>query len=310
VAQEVEEFMSAMTTVMTASDILAHPAIGFCVRGQAQALLRFHRVNPRTASPFATQQRWLMAQAALAAYFRNEARCPGIGLLAERFVDLVARHDVASRNTAAAFFHEMLKYGVVRHVAASAGRRYRPVEPSPATRQALLYWLTVHLTTLDRLDNGVRLATLKTRPAMLATIQPSIADGLLTSRIVREPAGTFSLFTWVNDGGIVMDRLIAGCPHDTIGRARLPTDIKSVSSLAQGLNLSRSQLSRKFAAAEAMGSLGWSGARGRSALWVSGGFVREYHAAQAVKLAIIDAAFAAAFAYRRREPAVGLVALA
>jgi anti-sigma-K factor RskA len=42
-----------------------------------------------------------------------------------------------------------------------------------------------------------------------------------------------------------------------------------------------------------MGSLGWSGFRGKSALWVSTGFWREYHAAQAVKLAIVDAAFAA-----------------
>jgi hypothetical protein len=65
----------------------------------------------------------------------------------------------------------------------------------------------------------------------------------------------------------------------------------SASALARRLNLSRSQLGRKFAVAETMGSLGWSGARGKSALWISAEFWREYHAAQAVKLAIIDAAF-------------------
>jgi hypothetical protein len=64
--------------------------------------------------------------------------------------------------------------------------------------------------------------------------------------------------------------------------------------------LSRSQLSRKFAAAEAMGSLGWSGPRGKSSLWVSAGFRREYHAAQAVKLAIIDAAFEACLTATQR----------
>jgi hypothetical protein len=42
-----------------------------------------------------------------------------------------------------------------------------------------------------------------------------------------------------------------------------------------------------------MGSFGWSGARGKSPLWVSAEFFHEYHAAQAVKLAIIDAAFEA-----------------
>jgi AraC-like DNA-binding protein len=293
---------------MTSKDILAHPAVAACVRAQAKALLSIHRANPRAASPFATQQRWLMAQAALSTYFRNEARQAGTGLLAERFVDLVARHDLASRNTAAAFFREMLKYGIVRPLASSAGQRYRPVEPSPMTREALLYWLTVHLATLDGLDGGGRAAILSARPAMLGAIQPGIADGLLASRTIREPTGTFSLFTWVNDGGIVMDRLVAGCPENATGKAQILTDVISVSSVAQGLSLSRSQLSRKFAAAEGMGSLGWSGARGKSALWVSEGFLREYRAAQAVKLAIIDDAFVAAFRQSLSDRSVDAVA--
>jgi hypothetical protein len=90
-----------------------------------------------------------------------------------------------------------------------------------------------------------------------------------------------------------MDRLIVGCQEGTEGLARIPTDVTSVSALARRLNLSRTQLGRKFAEAEAMGSLGWSGLRGKSPLWVSADFRREYHAAQAVKLAIIDAAFEA-----------------
>jgi len=278
---------------MSAAAILAHPALGACVRIQAEALLLTHQGSPRAASPFATQQRWLMAQASLAQYFRNEARQPGAGVLAEHCIDLVDRHAVASRNTAAAFIHEMLKYGLVRHLAASEGRRHRPMEPSPMTLAVLQHWLSIHLATLDGLDGGARVAALHAQPAMLGAIQPLIADGLLASRAIREPGGTFSLFTWINDGGIVMDRLIAGCRPEAIGLARIPTDVTSASGLAQRLNLSRTQLSRKFAAAEAMQSLGWTGTRGRSGLWVSAGFWREYHAAQAEKLAIIDAAFAA-----------------
>jgi AraC-like DNA-binding protein len=288
---------------MTANDILVHPALAACVRRQAEALLLIHQASPRTASPFATQQRWLMAQAALAAYFRNEARQAGSGLLAERFIDVIHGHNLASRNTAAAFISEMLKYGIVRHVAASEGRRYRPLEPAPMTLAMLSHWLAMHLATLDGLDGGMRSAALGAQPAMLGVIQPVIADGLLASRAVRQPSGTFSLFTWIDDGGIVMDRLIAGCRRDAAGLARIPTDVVSVSALAQRLNLSRSQLGRKFAAAEAMGSLGWSGARGKSALWVSAGFWREYHAAQAVKLAIIDAAVAAASAHGTHDQA-------
>jgi hypothetical protein len=290
---------SDRSMAMTSDDILAHPELESCVRRQAEALLLTHQASPRTASPFATQQRWLMAQAALAQYFRNEAAEAGTGLLAERFLDLVVRHDLASRNTAAAFVKEMLKYGIVRYVAGSEGRRHRTVEPSPMTLAVLQHWHMVHFATLDGLDGGTRTATLRARPAAMRSMQPLIADGLLASSEVRKPDRTFSLFTWVKDGGIVMDRLIVGCQGGAEGLARIPTDVTSISGLAQGLNLSRSQLSRKFAAAEAMGSLGWSGPRGKSPLWVSAGFRHEYHAAQAVKLAIIDAAFSTCI---MREP--------
>jgi hypothetical protein len=151
---------------------------------------------------------------------------------------------------------------------------------------------TLHLATLDRLDGGARVAKFNANPALLRAIQPLIADGLIGTKEVREPERTFSLFTWVNEGGIVMDRLIVGCQQaSSDGLARIPTDVTSVSALAQRLKLSRTQLRRKFAEAEAMGSLGWSGARGKSSLWVSADFRRQYLSAQAVKLAIIDVAF-------------------
>jgi len=278
---------------MTADDILVHPALEQCVRGQAQTMQSIQEASPRISSLFATQQRWLMAHAALALYFRNEARAAGTGFLAERFVEAVQRHDLASRNTAAAFLREMLKYGIVHPVASSAGRRYRPVAPAPAGLMALFQWHALHLVTLDGLDGGARAARFRAQPTLLGVIQPLIADGLIGSSDVRKPERTFSLFTWADEGGIVMDRLIAGCQQGTDGRARFLTDVTSVTALARRLNLSRTQLGRKFAEAEAMGSLGWSGARGKSPLWVSADFQREYHAAQAVKLAIIDAAFEA-----------------
>ena len=289
---------------VNANHVLAHPALGACARSQAQALLLLHQASPRVASPFATQQRWLMSQAALAQYFRNETSEPGSGLLAERVGELVVRHDLASRNTAAAFVNEMLKYDILRHIACSQHKRRRPFEPSPSTLALLLQWLAIHLATLDALDGGQRSAALSAQPALLGAIQPLIADGLLASREVRQPDKTFSLFTWVNDGGVVMDRLIARCRLEEskteagiveAGLGRVTTDVTSVSGLARRLNLSRTQLGRKLATAEAMGSIGWSGTRGRSPLWISDGFRREYHAAQAVKLAIIDAAFEACF---------------
>jgi hypothetical protein len=166
------------------------------------------------------------------------------------------------------------------------------MEPAPAVLMALFGWHTLHLATLDGLDGGTRVAHFNARPELLPAMQPLIADGLFGSPDVREPEKTFSLFTWINEGGIVMDRLIVGCEPASDGRAPILTDVTSVSGLALRLNLSRTQLGRKFAEAEAMGSLGWSGPRGKSRIWVSADFRREYHSAQAAKLAIIDAAFA------------------
>jgi len=284
---------------MTAADILVHPLLEPGVRGQAQSLLSMQEASPRIASLFATQQRWLMSHAALARYFRNEANEAGSGVLAVRFLELVERHELASRNTASAFLKELLKYEMARFVAGSEGRRHRPIEPAPAVLMSLFHWLALHLATLDGLDGGARAAGLGARPSLLGAIQPLISDGLIGSGDVRKPEKTFSLFTWIDEGGIVMDRLIVGCQPGSDGLGRIATDVTSISGLAQRLNLSRTQLGRKFAEAEAMGSLGWSGPRGGSPLWVSTDFRREYHAAQAVKLAIIDAAFEACAAHGR-----------
>jgi AraC-like DNA-binding protein len=280
------------TMAMTAEEIASHPALERCVRGQAGTLLSMQETSPRIASVFATQQRWLMSHAALALFFRNEAVEPGRGLLSEHFLDTVVAHNIASRNTASAFLKEMLKYEIVAYVTGSAGRG-RPLAPAPAVLMALFQWHALHLSTLDGLDGGTRVKLFHAQPALLQLIQPRIADGLIGSGEVREPAKTFSLFTWINEGGIVMDRLMAGCGEGGDDGTRILTDVTSISALAERLRLSRTQLSRKFAEAEAMGSLGWSGMRGRSALWLSADFRREYHAAQAVKLAIIDAAFEA-----------------
>ena len=278
---------------MTADDILAHPALERCVRIQAQTLLSAHGSSPRISSPFATQQRWLMGHAALALYFRHEADSRGAGVLAERFLEFVERHDLASRNTASDFLAEMHKYELVRFVAGSEGKRHRPFEPAPTVLMAIFHWHTLHLATLDGLDSGGRVAAFHARPALLGVIQPLIADGLIGSGDVRKPPKTFELFTWINEGGVVMDRLIAGCRQAAMDGERILTDVTSISELSRNISLSRTHLGRKLAEAEGFGSLGWSGVRGRSPMWVSVGFRHEYHSAQAVKLAIIDAAFQA-----------------
>ena len=145
-------------------------------------------------------------------------------------------------------------------------------------------------------------------PAGLTQFQPLIADGLLSSHGVRQPETTFSLFTWLDNGGWVMDRLMATMEDGSSDAERIVTIDVSISAMAQWLGLSRTHLSRKLAEAEAIGSIGWMGKRGDSVMWVSAGFRREYAVAQAAKLAVIDAAFETCFAEnvseRARPPAL------
>ncbi len=288
---------------MTVDEIVEHPALHGHIRRQALLLLQAYEGNPRLSSVFATQQRWLMGHIALSLHFRAASAGKGGGLTAARFFDDVAKHEVASRNTADAFIKEMLKYGYAQPVAGTTDKRVRPLEPTQASIDAVHGWVLIHLATLDRLDGGHRVETYLAAPDAIADLQPLIAEGLLCSRRIREPERTFSLFTWLDNGGVVMEWLISGIEEQDAGAPRVPTGIVSIAALADWLKLSRTHLARKLREAEQMGSIGWEGKRGRSVMWVSDGFRREYARAQAVKLAIIDDAFNVRF-----RPSVARVA--
>ncbi|HYH20031.1 MAG TPA: hypothetical protein VD995_15570 [Azospirillum sp.] len=277
-----------------AETLLAHPRFEAVIQAQARRLLDAHAAEPRLAAPFATQQRWLMGHAGLACYFRGLTGQSPDGVAYGAFLDAVQKHALASRNTAAAFFNEALKYGIVRAAAADGVAQPRVVVPAEGAVRLLMHWHLLHLSTLDALDGNSRSQRFAAEGfAGLARMQPLVADGLLASPAVRDPGPTYSLFTWADEGGVLMERMIVGMAGlDPV--ERMPTDITSVTALASNLALSRTHTGRKIAAAEALGSLGWMGRRGRSPLWISLGFRREYAQAQAAKLAIVDTAFAKA----------------
>lgn len=275
---------------LSAEEIFRHPELHASIRRQSQALIQGYEANPRAGAVFATQQRWLLGHIGFALHFRGGLQGEWGGLSAARFLEEVRVHQVASRNTADAFLKELLKYDLIRRVPEAADKRLRALEPAPATMESLWGWAMLHLATLDALEPKGRLQMFLADPGMLARLQPLVADGLLASPAVREPQKTFSLFTWLNNGGVVMDWLIAGIEPDSDAE-RLVTGVFSITDMTRYLKLSRSHLMRKLREAEAMGSLGWEGNRGHSRMWVSKDFHAEYAMAQAVKLAIIDAAF-------------------
>lgn len=280
---------------LTLEDIADHPALHRSVRVQAQTMNQIYGTNPRLSSVFATQQRWLMAHIGLALHFRRAPDDYRKELTMARFIDVIRQNSVASRNTADAFIKEMLHYNFIELLPSAQDGRIRPLQPVAASLEVVAGWALAHLRTLDSLDGANRLATFLGRPDGLARLQPLVADGLLSSNPVREPKRTFSLFTWLNNGGVVMDWLISGVDPDHAGLSQIPTGVLSIGDFANWLKLSRTHLTRKLRAAEELGSIGWLGQRGNSVMWVSSDFYQEYMAAQAVKLAIIDAAFSASF---------------
>lgn len=275
-------------------DIAGHPALHRCVQAQSLALINIYETSPRLASIFATQQRWLMGHVGLAMHFRRDPHDRRKELTVSRFIEFVHQHAVASRNTADAFIKEMLHYHVAEYVSGGDGRTH-PLQPTAATVQTFTGWVLAHLQTLDHLDGGNRLARFLERPDMVVRLQPLVADGLLASKPVREPNQTFSLFIWLNNGGIVMDWLMSGIDPDHAGLDRIPTSVVSIGDFARWLKLSRTHLARKLRAAEELGSIGWLGQRGHSVMWLSNTFYQEYMTVQAAKLAIVDAAFDACF---------------
>lgn len=287
---------------MTVDDIAGHPALHGFIQRQSRAFFAVYEADPHLASVFASQQRWLMSHAALALHFRRDPADPRTGLTAARFVDFIDEHGVASRNTGHAFINEMLQYDYALRLPDAGDGRTRPLEPAQITLAAADIWVTAHLSTLDDLDGGRRLETFTAAGSgALAAIHPLISDGLLSSSVVRKPEGTFSLFIWLNNGGIVMDWLVAAIEDIETDAERIPTAVVSVTDMARWLKLSRTHLSRKLVEVEKSGGIGWQGKRGRSAMWVSRGFLNEYRMMQAIKLAVIDAAFDTCF--RQQRPA-------
>jgi hypothetical protein len=273
---------------LSADEILALPNLHDCIQVQSATLVRQFESDSRLSAVFATQQRWLMSHIGLALYFRGSNAGPVSGLHLSSFLEAVQRYNVASRNTADSYIKELVKYKYIYLVSNPADKRLKPMQPTSGSLQAFAGWLHVHLASLDGLTGGTRLAIFEANPSIMSVLQPPIADGLLEANAVRNPERTFSLFTWLDNGGLVMDWLISNMERAPLDAERVQVGAFSVAEMAARLNLSRTHLARKLKEAEDLGSIGWTGRRGHSNLWVSAGFRMEYARAQAIKLSIID----------------------
>lgn len=276
-------------------DITANRAFPNAVRFLAAGLFETHKISLRAAALFATQQRWLLSHVALAHYFRPfDTVEPGVS---RRSLGLLGPLlGIASRNTSYTLFEEAMKYGVLQTMDRPAVGGAPLAEPSQAALSLIALWYIQHFEALDLLDGGQRHVKFKTQgEGLLPVIQPVVTQGLLSCPELRAPGQLYTIFTWTDSGGWLMDRLIAGIDWNSPPlKDRYLTDIGSITYLAQTARLSRAHTSRKFAEAQSIGGLGWTGRPGRSTIWISRRFYEEYAEFQARKLLILDHALAAA----------------
>ncbi len=263
----------------------------------ASGMFEAHKTSPRTAALFATQQRWLLSHAAMAHFFRPIGDIePG---LSRRSLGLLGTFlGLSSRNTAYTFFEESMKYGVIQLIDDGAVGHGRLARPSPRSLSLLALWYNLHFQALDLLDDGQRYARFSTQwESLLPLIQPIVADALFFSPQVRAPGPHYRIFTSIDSGGWLMDRLIAGVDQESFpGQDRYLTDVRSITYLARSTGLSNTHASRKMSEAQSTGALGWIGRPGYSPIWISRGFYEEYAQFQAHKLVILDGALAKASA--------------
>jgi hypothetical protein len=268
----------------------------------ASDLIAIYNDSPRIASVFAAQQRWLMAHTGFALHYGYPGEQKS-GLYAARFVESILQHRVASRNTAVSFVQEMLAYRFLQPVQDLPDRRTRLLEPTDYAIEHLGRWIHTHLFILDMLDGGNRAPTLQADPSIVAEIQPRIAVAILESALIRNPGPTFNLFNWANSGGVVMDYLISKIPTLDPSIERISIGQVSMKTIRDQFMISNTHLKRLFKQASQMDSVGWEGTPGRSSFWLSRGFVSEYFNYQASKFVVVDEAYQAAMAARRRDQA-------
>ena len=273
--------------MMTAQSIADHPDLRPLLRQQASSFLAVQQRAPKAAAVFATLQRYLLAQLAAAMAFESGS----CSFLLTEFLERVQKYKLASRNTAHSFVKEMLHYGLCQERQLPEDRRKKPIVLSPSAQQLLGTWVSIHLATLDGLDGGARGTWLSSQADNLARLHPRIVARILASKWTVNPEGVFALFTWMNDGGLAMDKLISELDSEALAGDKVLTSIRTFEQLCAPLRITRTHLARKMADPLAAEHIGWTGRPGASALWVSHEFIGSYYRYQCDKLAHVEAAY-------------------
>jgi hypothetical protein len=270
----------------------ANPALLPVLQQGARHLIELYDHFPRIARLVASQQKWLLTQAAYALHLQRDPADPLSGITASRLLDNVVEFGAASRNTATAFLAELLAYKLIRDVAGSTSKRSRPMEPTETSHEAMGLWFRGQMRSLDLLDGGDRVVQLAATPEIFHKAQPLAAKWLIADREWREPPVSISTFVWTEYGGLILDDFVARIINpEPVDGLYWVEDLR-FAELSSHYSLSRTHVRRLFARAEALGSLGWQDRSAtRNRIWATAAFIEDYKRWQSIKFCALDRAY-------------------
>jgi hypothetical protein len=275
----------------TEEQLAGNPSFILSIRFLAGQMRDMFDAGPRLARLLASHQRWMLTQTAYALNMEYDRQDPPSGFTAVQLTNRITPLKVASRNTVLAFIEELFTYRFITYVPGEERRRPRHFEPAEVSHAAMYAWLLSNLGALDLLDDGGRASVLNANPSLLKLAQPRIARNCLEDPRWREPPEQVALFLWTEGGGLVVDHFIAKMDIESEDREKLSVGRIESRALAAEFMMSRTHLQRLFAKAAQRGCVGWYDEPKKTLLWISGDFLREYCAWQAIKFAYVDEAF-------------------
>lgn len=284
--------------------IATHPDFEAQLSAIGRALTGIHDTAPQMVRYMASIQRWLLTQSLFALHFNRDPARPTTGITASRLLEIAIRTGAASRNTAAAHLAELIAYKLVEDAPDCSSKRVRPLVMTERTEAAMALWFRAHLTGLDALDGGDRVARLDADPDLFPRAHGRAAAVLVDNPAWNTPPESVGAFVWTDSGSNVLHDLFSHIPEpaDSID-GRIAIGPYSLTALAERYRLSLTSVRRLFQKAEALGVIGWEGSTRSRRLWIGETLVQDHAGWQAVKFAAIAQAFAEALAERDAEAA-------
>lgn len=279
-------------TPFTPERFVGDPLFGEALRQAALHMVAIHDAAPRIVRYTASLRKWLLTQAILTLHFERLTDPSRPELTAARLIDFIAGNNVASKNTAAAHLAEMRNYRLLLDAEQGGDKRIRPLILSDVAEGLIRQWFEGHLSSLDRLDEGTRLAQSQTEPTLMHHALPRAMRRLIADRAWCDPPESIAAFVSTESGSNILHDLVARLPTGVLPDQRIWIGHLKPGEISSRYIISRTHAQRVFARAGDLGVLGWESSGSRGPLWISRDLVDDYRHWQAVKFAALDEAFA------------------